>query len=317
MPIVDLTTAATRPAPPSAGPIDAAPRRLGLTLPELQYAARLAGDAPLPFDLAEPTAYDGIQARLGRSPATLDDEAYRGVLAALHDPEEALNRRGLVAGGRLDEGVAGAIGLLAAPRLAVDVDVSTGGVRARAWHRQAGAAVATLATADGVAFELGWLPAQAWAGELARVAAVSDEVALGDSAVPAYADLPFELGEAAAEAGSIGRGDLLPVLAARHSGAVRGPDGSLADDAVVRLLTALTAEAQGRLRALAADVADTTVTPVGVVSWTLLADGWRALRTHVEDGVPRIELRAVEAHDLAAALAPALAQVLADEGDPR
>lgn len=304
MPTIDLTTVATRPA----SALVAAPRRIGLTLPELQHAARLAGGAPLPFEVAPPRDTDAMQARLGRSPATLDDQAYRGVVAALHDPDESLARRGLLDGTRLDPGLAGAIGLLAAPRLALDVDVSMAGVQAKVWHRQDGSAVASLATADGMVFELGWFGTDAWPAELARIAVPSEEVTVERSAVPSYVDLPFELADAAAEAGSAGRGDLLPVLVARHTGRVHGADGPLADDVVVRVLTALSGEARGRLRALVADVSGDAVDTVGVVSWSLLADGWRALRPHHADGALRLEVRAVGPDDLAAVVAPVLGE---------
>ncbi|MBU2694077.1 hypothetical protein [Pimelobacter sp. 30-1] len=304
MPTIDLTTVATRPA----SALVAAPRRIGLTLPELQHAARLAGGAPLPFEVAPPRDTDAMQARLGRSPATLDDQAYRGVVAALHDPDESLARRGLLDGTRLDPGLAGAIGLLAAPRLALDVDVSMAGVQAKVWHRQDGSAVASLATADGMVFELGWFGTDAWPAELARIAVPSEEVTVERSAVPSYVDLPFELADAAAEAGSAGRGDLLPVLVARHTGRVHGADGPLADDVVVRVLTALSGEARGRLRALVADVSGDAVDTVGVVSWSLLADGWRALRPHHAEGALRLEVRAVGPDDLAAVVAPVLGE---------
>lgn len=305
MPTIDLTTVATRGDAPQQ-PLDAAPRRIGLTLRELQHAAALAGDAPLPFDVTEPAAADAMQSRLGSSPTTTDDQSYRAVVAALHDPADALERRGLVADGALDPGLAGAIGLLAAPRTAVDIDLRMAGIQAKVWHRQDSTAVASLATVDGIVFELGWFGTDAWAGELARVAAVAEDVALSTSTVPSYVDLPFELADAAAEATRVGRGDLLPVLAARHSGGVLGPDGVLPDDAVARVLTALASEAQGRLRTLVADVSGATVDTVGVVSWTLLADGWRALRPHQQDGVPRLEVRSVEPADLATVVAPVL-----------
>lgn len=310
MPLVDLTAVASRavaPAPaPVLAPLEAAPRRIGLTLPELQHAAHLAGDAPLPFDIAPPAAADTMQSRLGTSPATTEDQAYRSAVAAFHDPADALQRRGLVVDGVLDAGLAGAIGLLASPRTALDVDVRMAGVQAKVWQRHDGDAVACLATVDGIVFELGWFGLDAWAGELARLAMPSEDVHVADSAVPAYVDLPFELADTAAEALRVGRGDLVPVLAARHSGAVRGSDGPLADDAVARVLTALSGEAQGRLRALVADVSGAEVDTVGVVSWSLLADGWRVLRPHHEDGVLRLEVKAVEPADLSAALAPVL-----------
>ncbi|KRA38792.1 MULTISPECIES: hypothetical protein [unclassified Nocardioides] len=317
MPTIDLTRIPSRePAPPAPvllrNALDAAPRRLGVTLPELQHAAHLAGDAPLPFDVAPPAAADAMQSRLGQSPATTEDQSYRSVVEALHQPAESLARRGLVVDGVLDPGVAGAIGLLAAPRIALDADLRIGEVQAKVWHRQDGPAVASLSTVDGIVFELGWFGTDAWAAELARVAAPSEEVALTTSALPSYVDLPLELADAAAEAVRVGRGDLVPVLTSRHSGATRGADGALPDDVVSRLLVALSGEAQGRLRALVADVSGEEVDTVGVVSWTLLADGWRALRPHHEDGVLRLEIRAVEPADLAGVIAPVMAPLVAN-----
>lgn len=315
MPTIDLTAVSTReparPAPAMLRPIEEAPRRIGLTLAELQHAARLAGDAPLPFDIAPPPAADAMQSRLGQSPATTEDTAYRSVIDALHEPDQSLTRRGLVVDGALDPGVAGAIGLLAAPHIALDLDLRIGDVQAKAWHRQDGPAVAALSTVDGIVFELAWFATEAWATELTRVAAPSEDVVLKASALPPYVDLPLELADAAAEAVRLGRGDLVAVLVARHSGATRGPDGVLSDDAVTRLLVALSGEAQGRLRALVADVAGAEVDTVGVVSWTLLADGWRALRPHHQDGVLRLEIRAVEPGDLAGVVAPVVAPLLA------
>ena len=49
---------------------------------------------------------------------------------------------------------------------------------------------------------------------------------------------------------------------------------------------------------------------VGVVSWALLADGWHALRPHREDGEQRVEIRRVEPAELAAVLAPVLAEAV-------
>lgn len=304
MPTIDLT-----PTPAEAiatTPLDAAPRRVGLTLPELQHAAAAAGGAPLPFELAPPANTAGLEDRLGRSRATTADQAYRAAVAALPEPEQSLARRGLTVDGRLDPAVAGAVGLLATPELALDVDVACRGVQAKTWHRAAAGAVASLSTVDGIVFELAWFPVAAWADELARVAAVSEEVTLGESAVPAVVDLPFELVDAAGEALANDRPDLVPVLAARHEGAVRGPDGPLAQAEVAQMLTALSGEAQGRLRAIVAEVG--LMQAVGVVAWTLLADGWHALRPHREAGEQRVEIRRVDPRDLAATLAPALTE---------
>lgn len=313
MPTIDLTTPRRRDV--HRHRLEAAPRRLGLTLPELQEAALRAGGAPLPFDLAAPTGGGTMGSRLGPSPAEDDDAAFRRALAGLHDPIETLTRRGLLEDGVLEPGLAGAIGLLATPDLAIDLDVRFADAQAHAWHRRGGEAVAALATSDGIVFELAWFAADDWAAELARTAALSEDVALTASAVPTLLDLPRELAEAGAEAVRTGRGDLLPVLASRHSGQVLGADGPLSDAEVVAVLTALGGEARGRLRALVAETGHAgRIDRVGVAAWSLLADGWHSLRPHRVDGVERIEVSAVTSDDLAACLSPVVAGIRSNGG---
>jgi hypothetical protein len=271
------------------------PRRLSLTLPELLLAAERAGGAPLPFEPAGAPDDAALGGRLGPTPGATDAAALAGVLDGLHAPESSLARRGLLVDTVLDEGLLGAVGLLAAPAVALDLDVTAGPARVRAWHRQRGDAVASLATADGVVFELAWFPTDAWADELARAAVVPEDLPTGRSGVPDRLDLPYELLDGAAEAVRSNRADLLSVLVARHD----------ADLEVVPVLAALATEARGRLRALVADVTGERTTVVGVLSWLLLADGWRALRPH---GGDRVEVHRVAAADLAAELAPVLAE---------
>lgn len=308
MPTIDLTT----PPPPSAGLLEALPRRVSLTLPELRLVAERAGGAPLPFDTVAPAGEHALEGRLGQSRASAEQAAYAEALAALHDPALSLERRGLLSIAGVNEGLVGAIGLLATPTTALDIDVTVGDHRARAWHRRAGEAVATLSTSDGVVFEVAWLHAENWAGELARAGVLPDDLELAPSAVPDHVDLPFELADAAAEAVASGRTDLLPVLTAQHAGAVVDADGiELAERSLPEVLAALSTETRGRLRVLAANVSGTT-SAVGVVSWALLADGWHALRPRYgEDGHHRVEVRLVQPSDLATELAPVLAEVTA------
>lgn len=309
MTTIDLST----PATPPDNALVALPRRVALTLPELQEVARRAGDAPLPFDIVAPVDPGALESRLGTTHGTTEDQAYAATLAALHDPVDSLGRRGLLDdGGVLAEGLAGAVGLLATPRLALDLDVAVGSRQVKAWHRQSGEAVATLATCDGLVFELAWFSTSAWPAELARVAALPEDLTLKASEVPAYLDLPFELADAAVEAGPSGRADLVQVLTGRHAGGVLDGDGRPVPEAdVPRILAALGSESQGRLRAMVADVSHATTTVVGVRSWLLVADGWRSLHSHHRDELACVEVRATEAADLAADLAPVLAEVTA------
>lgn len=324
MTLVDLSAPPPTPEP-TAGLLDALPRRVALTLPELRCAAAHAGDAPLPFEVREPgdgpgggaaAHQGGLESRLGRSRGSTDDEAWATVMGALHEPIGSLDRRGLLVDGALDEGLAGAVGLLAVPDVALDLDVAVqtagGPLRARAWHRQAGGAVATLSTLDGVVFELAWFAAEHWPTELARVPVLPEEHGAGRTTVPAHVDLPYELADAAAEAVRSSRPDLLAVLADQQAATVRGAEGTTYDAVeVLDLLTGLSGEAQGRLRAMVADTSGGTTDVVGVVSWVLLGDGWHALRPYRErtGGEARVEVRRVEPADLGPLLAPVLAEV--------
>jgi hypothetical protein len=311
MPTVDLTDERAVPAT-GGGTLEGLPRRVALNLPELRMLAERAGGAPLPFDLSEPAAGDNaFEHRLGRSRLAADDQAYADALATLHEPAGALARRGLLDGESAEAGVVGALGLLATPRIALDLDVTAGSVRGRAWHRQRGGAVAALSTVDGIVFELAWFESEHWAAELARMAVVPEDLDLGTSAVPSLVDLPYELLDAGAEALRTGRPDLLSTVVAHHAGSSHDGTGTPLDDATVAAtVAALVGETRGRLRALVADV-DAGGTLVGVVSWVLIEDGWRVLRPHRVGDTHRVEVRRVDATELAAVLGPVVAEVSA------
>ncbi|KRF15031.1 hypothetical protein [Nocardioides sp. Soil796] len=310
MATIDLTT----PGPVAEGTLEGLPRRLALTRPELEFLAESAGGAPLPFAPEDPTpsaAANAFESRLGQSRGAAEDQSYVEALATLHDPAEGLEKRGLLVDGTADAGVVGALGLLATPAVALDLDVNISGIRARAWHRQRGGAVATLATTDGVVFELAWFEAPHWPAELGRVAGLPDDHVLTDSTVPAAIDLPYELLDAGGEAVRSGRADLLGTIVAHHAGDVRDAAGDAVPDATVSsVISSLVTETQGRLRGLVADI-DAGGDVVGVVSWVLLADGWHVLRSHQVDGANRVEVRRVDATELAATLGPILAEVSA------
>lgn len=308
MTTIDLST----PPPPPSGLLEALPRRAALTLAELRLVAEHAGGAPLPFDLVDQSDAPALEGRLGQTRASVEGAAYTEALAALHDPSDSLTRRGLMVGGTVDEGLVGAVGLLATPTVALDLDVTAGAVQAKAWHRQSGDAVATLATVDGIVFELAWFPNAHWPAELGRVAVIPEDLELRESAVPDEIDFPYELVDAAIEALHASRPELVPVLVAQHSGSVLDGAGTpLTDRETFDVLIALGAESRGRLRAMVADVSHEDTTVVGVVSWVLLSDGWHALCPCTRDGQLRVVLRHAEPSDLAPDLAPVLAEVTA------
>lgn len=294
--------------------LDGLPRRVALTLPELRFVAQRAHGAPLPFDQRLTAGSPGsLDDRLGRSRGSEDGAAYAEALERLHDPVSSLSQRGLLVGGPdgvVDDGLLGAVGLLATPTVAIDIDVTAGGVQAKAWHRHSGGAVAALSTQDGLVFELAWFPTWGWAVELARVAVIPEDLPLAHSAVPDRLDLPHELADAALEAARTHRPDLVPVLVQQHPGAVTDGAGTQVSDAdAAAILGGLASEARGRLRALVADVSGPETTTVGVVSWTLVADGWRSLRAQRVDDRLHLEVVRVIPEDLAASLAPVLAEV--------
>ncbi|WP_028653165.1 hypothetical protein [Nocardioides halotolerans] len=319
MPTIDLGP--PRPTPHDL--LDGLPRRVALTLPELRFAAERANGAPLPFDVRDGGLDGGLDERLGSSRGSDEAAAYAETLARLHDPVTTLSRRGLLVGGPddgvLEDGLVGAIGLLATPTVALDLDIAAGPVQVKSWHRQHGGAVAALSTQDGLVFELAWFPTWAWAAELARAAVVPEDLPLSDSVVPDRVVVPHDLADAAVEAARTHRTDLVPVLVEQHPGGVTDATGTrLGDGDAVRVLTGLATEARGRLRALVADVSGEETSTVGVVAWTLVADGWRALRAHrvvgdhgdaADETGLLLEVARVIPDDLAAELAPVLAEV--------
>ncbi len=306
---IDLTT----PAPPPTSFLDSLARRLALTLPELRLVAELAGNAPLPFDINDPadSIQDSLDGRLGRSRGSTEDQAYADALASLHAAEETLRHRGLLTDDGPDSGIVGAVGLLATPRLALDIDVAAGGTQVKAWHRHADGAVASLSTCDGIVFELAWFPVDQWTTELARVTAVPADLPRGRSAVPELLDLPYPLVDSIGEAFRSGRSDLIPVLMEQAGGDVLADGDTLGQAEAGTVVASIHAESRGRLRILAAEVSAESTTSVGVVSWVLLKDGWHSITPrHDEDG-PRVAVRRVDSSDLATELAPVLAQVSA------
>ena len=153
-------------------------------------------------------------------------------------------------------------------------------------------------------FELAWFESGHWPAELSRVAVIPEDLNIGESTVPATADLPYELLDAGAEALRSSRSDLLSTVVLTTPAPRLDADGKALDDATAAaVVTALVGETRGRLRALVADV-EAGGSVVGVLSWVLLEDGWRVLRPHHEEDAHRVEVRRVEPADLASVLGP-------------
>lgn len=311
---IDLTT----PPAPAATFLDGIARRLAVTLPELRLLAELAGNAPLPFDLPDAAEVNaksesdggaGLSGRLGQSRGSVEDTAYAEALGSLHDAAGTLRRRGLVTDDGPDPGILGAVGLLATPSLALDIDVAAGDTQVKAWHRHAAGAVASLSTCDGIVFELAWFPVDRWTAELGRVTTVPTDLSISTSTVPRLLDLPYSLVDSIGEALRTGRADLVSVLLEQAGGEVRADGDALGAAEAATTTSALHAESRGRLRILAAEVSDQTTTSVGVISWVLLKDGWHSITPRHDDDGARVAVARVDPDDLATELAPVLAQV--------
>jgi len=131
------------------------------------------------------------------------------------------------------------------------------------------------ATGDDVSW--GSIDARDWRAELGRVCRVP---VLADAPPPPEAgpDLPWDLVVGAGAARARHRPDLAAALLARADTPIRGQVDQLLVSAV------------GRLRAVGMQPSRRRI---GVVSWLLFADGWRALTSHLGTGFdgPRAMLR--------------------------
>ena len=293
-------------------------RRLALTLPELRLVAELAGGAPLPFDLPsgadEAVDAGSLSGRLGQSRGSVEDSAYTDALGTLHDPEDTLRRRGLVTDAGADPGVVGAVGLLATPRLALDIDVAAGATQVKAWHRQAGGAVASLSTCDGIVFELAWFPvrpvdhrARPGHGRPRRTCRSAPRTCPPTSTSPTPS--PTRSARRSAPAAPT----WCRCWSASADGVVLADGDELGDAEAADAVSAVHTEGRGRMRILAAEVSERATTSVGVVSWVLLRDGWHSLTPRHDDDGARVAVARVDPDDLATELAPVLAQVTAPE----
>ena len=195
---IDLTT----PPPPAASFLDGLPRRLALTLPELRHVAEPRGRRAAPLRPRRGRRRRRASRVVSASrAAVVEDNAYAAALASLHDADDSLRRRGLITDDGIDPGLTGAIGLLATPTLALDLDVAAPGTQVKAWHRQAGNAVATprdvrrrsSSSSRGSPPTSGPASSPGWPTSPTTSASASPRV-------PEEVDLPFHLVDAIGEA---------------------------------------------------------------------------------------------------------------------
>ncbi|MCW2766888.1 MAG: hypothetical protein JWO11_2847 [Nocardioides sp.] len=190
-----------------------------------------------------------------------------------------------------------ALEVLAAPELLVDVDVAVGSDRVRAWHRFARGRVTALATAGG-RVELCWYDDDLWRLELARAVTVTTPPASAEPP-PGPIDLPFELLLGTGEAVRLERDDVFGELMGRY--------GAGLDAAGVRRLHT---GSLGRLRAVVSGVGSSGAHRVGWVSWSLFADGWRALTPYTSGCVAMVRVHPVDPPRLGVEVARLMTTVL-------
>ena len=311
LPTVDLAT----PPPAPAGTLQGLPRRVALTLPELRLLAEKAGGAPLPFDVAESGAHRRQPARdpprpvPGRRPTRRPTPPRS---STLHDPTESLTRRGLLDGDRADAGVVGALGLLATPAIALDLDVAAGPVRGRAWHRQRGSAVAVPVHRRRHRLRAGVVRER----PLARRAGPDGRRARGHRARRLHRPRARRPPLRAARRGRRGAA-LRPLRPARRPSSPTTPAPPSTPTASPSTTPPRPRSSPRSSARPAAGCAPWSPTsrPAAVSSacsrGCCSSDGWRVLRPHHEEDAHRVEVRRVEPADLASVLGPVLAEVTA------
>lgn len=344
MPLVDLTVG-PQSQPESQPASQPVPRRVRLDLAELLLLARLCGTR-LPFPV-RPGVRSGLSGRLGdtvalHGPDLMAREVARAEETGPGSPVERLAEQGLLQGqdpltAEVEPEVVTAMRLLGAPEQTVWIDLSRTRpfeVQLHAWHHARAEGVATLATVDALRFELGWVAPDGWRSELARAATVAQPdapgPALADQRFPDEVVIGHDLLVAGLEAVQAGRLDVLAELCRLEGDLVRVDGQPVAHAEVATLLGRLDSQTRGRLRAtvgLLLDAGDhsdpdPTSDPTpgprqappstrGLVSWVLLADGWRALVPLTDSAEHLVVVRRVEPADLASAVADLLAELTA------
>ena len=313
------------------------PRRVRLGLAELLLLARLS-ETRLPFPV-EPTPPSALAERLGDTPAGRGAELMVGELARVDDtgpgsPVDRLREQGLLTGddpvtAEVEQEVVTAMRVLGAPEQTVWIDLTRSvpfEVQLHAWQHARAEGLTTLATLDALHYELTWVAPTGWRAELARAATVAQDPPDEGEPFPGEVLIGHELLVAGLEAVRAGRTDVLAELSRLESDTVRVDGRPVAGAEVAALLHRLDSETRGRLRAsvglLPAAGGDADQSSAreelqappgqrGLVSWVLLADGWRALIPLTDSAEHLVAVRRVEPDDLASAVADLLAELVA------
>ena len=272
------------------------PRRLALPVADLEALAARAG-TPLPWhgDAA------ALPCRLARA---LGDDRPAGPAAA---PDAGvLDTLGLLtpAGAPVAE-LAAALAVFATPEVAVRLDLGVrrpeaprGVARFTGWHHHRAGRVTALSTCGGPEVELAWFADDHWPRELEHLVTVpADHGPAPDTDLT----LPFELLLGSAAAVRQQRPPVLAELLARHpmSGPDRTPLRATAAAEQVRLLHTVE---RGRLRVTVVGRGEGART-LGLVTWVLYADGWRALVPATADGVAVVHVVSTDPGALGATVA--------------
>lgn len=313
------------------------PRRVRLDLAELLLLARLC-ETRLPFPV-RPGVRSGLSERLGETTALHGPDPMAREVARVEEsgpgsPVARLAAQGLLRGedpltAVVEPEVVTAMRLLGAPEQTVWIDLSRTrpfAVQLHAWHHARAEGVATLATMDALRFEMGWAALEGWRTELARAATVDQPEALEQLPVDQRFHDEVVIGHdllvAGLEAVQAGRVDVLAELCRLEGDDVR-VDGQPVDAAeVATLLGRLDSHTRGRLRATVGLVLDADdrsdpgphqapPSTRGLVSWVLLADGWRALVPLTDSAEHLVVVRRAKPADLASAVADLLAELTA------
>ena len=278
---------------PAPAPAALLPRRVRLSRAALDRLAALTGTL-LPW--LDDTAPSPLARALGDAPRTEPP-------ASASNAERELHSLGLLdpTGAPVAE-VAAALAVLAGAEVSVRLDLGVrrpatpqGVGRFTGWHLHGGDRITAISMIGGPELELAWFADAHWQRELAHlVAAPADPD--GESPAPALT-VPYELLLGSGAALRQQRPAVLADLLTRHRDRVLGPDGvPLAAAAAAEQVRLLHTAERGRLQVTVAGIiagAAAGDRTLGLLTWALFPDGWRALLPLTVGGLPHVRVETV------------------------